>query len=85
MKTLIGIKTTAPIARENQLRPLLVGQWKAILRKRLPELFERGNPSPEDSEQVIAPLHQKTGQFTVELDWLKKKSRQFGLSLRDEP
>jgi len=80
----MGIKTTAQIAREHNVHPLLVGQWKAILRERMPELFERGNQAPEDSEKLIAQLHQKIGQLTVDLDWLKKKSRQLGLSLRDE-
>lgn len=80
----MGIKTTAQIARENQVHPLLVGQWKRIVRERLPELFERGHQAPEDSERLIAQLHQKIGQLTVDLDWLKKKSKQLGLSLRDE-
>ena len=69
----MGMKTTAQIARENQVHPLLVGQWKTILRERMPELFERGNQAPEDSERLIAQLHQKIGQLTVDLDWLKKK------------
>jgi transposase-like protein len=84
LEAVIGIKTTAQIARENGVHPLLVGQWKAIIRERLPELFERGNQRPEDSERLIAQLHQKIGELTVDLDWLKKKSRQLGLSLRDE-
>jgi transposase len=84
LEAMIGIKTTAQIARENQVHPLLVGQWKSIVRERLPELFERGHPVPEDSEKLIAQLHQKIGQLTVDLDWLKKKSKQLGLSLRDE-
>ncbi len=81
----MGIKTAAQIAREHQVHPLLVGQWKGIIRERLPELFERGKQAPEDSERLIAQLHQKIGQLTVDLDWLKKKSKQLGLSLRDEP
>lgn len=84
LEALMGIKTTAQIARENSVHPLLVGQWKTTIRERLPELFERGQPTPEDSEKVIAQLHQKIGQLTVDLDWLKKKSKQLGLSLRDE-
>jgi transposase len=84
LEALMGIKTTAQIARENQVHPLLVGQWKRIVRERLPELFERGQQAPEDSERLIAQLHQKIGQLTVDLDWLKKKSKQLGLSLRDE-
>ena len=84
LEALMGIKTTAQIARENQVHPLLVGQWKNLIRERLPELFERGKPVLDDSEGVIASLHQKIGQLTVDLDWLKKKSKQLGLSLRDE-
>ena len=84
LDALLGIKTTAQIARENQVHPLLVGQWKGIIRERLPELFERGNQAPEDSEKLIAQVHQKIGQLTVNLDWLKKKSKQLGLSLHDE-
>jgi len=84
LEALIGIKTTAQIARENQVHPLLVTQWKTTLRERLPELFERGRPAADESEKVIAQLHQKIGQLTVDLDWLKKKCKQLGLSLNDE-
>jgi transposase-like protein len=84
LEALIGLKTTAQIARENQVHPLLVTQWKTTLRERLPELFERGRPEADESEKVIAQLHQKIGQLTVDLDWLKKKCKQLGLSLNDE-
>lgn len=84
LEALIGIRTTAQIARENQVHPLLVGQWKGVIRDRLHELFERGGQVSDDSEQRIAQLHQKIGQLTVDLDWLKKKSRQLGISPRDE-
>ena len=80
----MGLKTTAQIAREHNVHPLLVGQWKTTIRERLHELFERGNQAPEDSEKIIAQLHQKIGQLTVDLDWLKKKCRQLGLSPDDE-
>ncbi len=45
LAALVGIKTTAQIGRENQVHPLLVGQWKMIVRERLPELFEPGHHS----------------------------------------
>ena len=80
----MGIKPTAQIAREHQVHPLLVGQWKTTIRERVHEIFERGSQMPEDNEKLIAQLHQKIGQLTVDLDWLKKKSKQLGLSLRDE-
>ena len=84
LEALMGVKTTAQIAREHQVHPLLVTQWKRIVLDRLPELFERGQQPPDESEKVIAQLHQKIGQLTVDLDWLKKKCRQLGLSPDDE-
>lgn len=84
LEAIIGIKTTAQIAREHQVHPLLVTQWKKTLRERMPEVFDRNQPMAEDSEKLIAQLHQKIGQLTVDLDWLKKKSKQLGLSQNDE-
>jgi transposase len=81
---LMGIKTTSQIAREHQVHPLLVTQWKKILLERMPGIFEKGQQAPDQSEKTIAQLHQKIGQLTVDLDWLKKKCRQLGLSLDDE-
>ena len=80
----MGIKTTSQIAREHQVHPLLVTQWKRILLDRLPGIFEHGQQAPDESEKMIAQLHQKIGQLTVDLDWLKKKCKQLGLSPDDE-
>jgi len=84
LEALMGVKTTSQIAREHQVHPLLVTQWKKIVQERLPEIFERGQQPPDESEKTIAQLHQKIGQLTVDLDWLKKKCRQLGLSPDDE-
>lgn len=84
LEALMGIKTTSQIAREHQVHPLLVTQWKRILLDRMPGIFEPGPHAPDESEKTIAQLHQKIGQLTVDLDWLKKKCRQLGLSLNDE-
>ena len=79
LEALLGVKTVGQIAREYQVHPTLVTQWKGVIRDRLPELFEPGRREPENAEQVIAQLHQKIGELTVDLDWLKKKSKQLGL------
>jgi hypothetical protein len=43
-------------------------------------VFEHGaTAQAEASEREVARLEQKVGQLTMELDWLKKKSRQLGL------
>jgi transposase len=79
LEALMGVKTVGQIAREYQVHPTLVTQWKGVIRERLPDLFEAGSAVNSDSERVIAQLHQKIGELTVDLDWLKKKSRQLGL------
>ena len=84
LEAVMGMKTTSQIAREHQVHPLLVTQWKRILLDRMPGVFERGQQAPDESEKTIAQLHQKIGQLTVDLDWLKKKCRQLGLSPDDE-
>jgi transposase len=79
MEALLGVKTVGQIAREYEVHPTLVTQWKGVIRDRLPELFEPASRANENSDQLIAQLHQKIGELTVDLDWLKKKSRQLGL------
>ncbi len=49
-----------------------VGQWKAVLRERMPELSEAGGKQGEDTERLVAELHRKIGELTVDLGHLKK-------------
>jgi transposase-like protein len=84
LEAVMGIKTVAQLAREHQVHPMLVSQWKRTIRDRLPELFEKPKWPEDDSARRIAALHEKIGELTVNLDWLKKKSKQLGLSMKDE-
>jgi transposase len=79
MEAMLGVKTVAQIAREYSIHPVQVSQWKTVIRERLPELFESGGKPGENTEQLVADLHQKIGELTVDLDYLKKKSKQLGL------
>lgn len=79
LEALIGVKTVRQIAREYEVHPVQVTQWKGMIRDHLPELFDGARPAGEDSQELIAQLHEKIGQLTVEVDWLKKKCRQLGL------
>jgi transposase len=79
LEALRGIKTVGQIAREYEIHPVQVTQWKAVVRDRLPELFEAPRAPGDDSQEVITQLHEKIGQLTVEVDWLKKKCKQLGL------
>lgn len=76
LEALSGLKTVAEIARQYQVHPTQVSQWKRAVRERLPEVFEHGaRAQVEQAERQVARLEQKVGQLTMELDWLKKKSR----------
>ena len=79
LEALMGVKTVGQIAREYQVHPVQVTQWKGVIRDHLPELFEPSRPEGEDSQELIAQLHEKIGQLTVDADWLKKKCKQLGL------
>jgi transposase len=79
LEALMGIKTIAQIARENAVHPMQVSQWKTVVRERLPDLFESDRKEAQNQEELIAALHQKVGELTVDLDYLKKKSKQLGL------
>ena len=79
LEALMGSKTVGQIAREYQVHPVQVTQWKGVIRDHLPELFESPQAASEDSQQLVSQLHEKIGQLSVEVDWLKKKCRQLGL------
>lgn len=79
LEALMGIKTVGQIAREYQIHPVQVTQWKGVIRDHLPEVFEPPSVTREDQGPLIAQLHEKIGQLSVEVDWLKKKCKQLGL------
>jgi transposase-like protein len=79
LEALMGVKTVGQIAREYQVHPVQVTQWKGVIRDRLPELFEARATADVDSQELVAQLHEKIGQLTVETDWLKKKCKVLGL------
>jgi transposase len=79
LEALMGVKTVGQIARDYQVHPVQVTQWKGVVRDHLPELFESPRAAGEDQEGLIAQLHEKIGRLSVEVDWLKKKCKQLGL------
>jgi transposase-like protein len=79
LEALMGVKTVGQIAREYEVHPVQVTQWKSVIRDRLPELFEPAGEREESEQALIAQLHEKIGQLAVEADWLKKKCKQLGL------
>jgi transposase-like protein len=79
LEALMGVKTVGQITRDYEVHPVQVTQWKGVIRDHLPELFESPQAVSEDHEQTVAQLHEKIGELSVEVDWLKKKCKQLGL------
>jgi transposase-like protein len=79
LEAILGVKTVGQIAREYQVHPVQVTQWKGTIREHLPEVFESPRSAEENQTELIAQLHEKIGQLSVEVDWLKKKCRQLGV------
>lgn len=84
LAALRGEKTINQIASEFELHPVQVTQWKKQALEGLPASLEdrRGKGAkPEqgqDQSALIDELYRQIGQLKVELDWLKKKSGEFG-------
>ena len=77
-----GLRTINEIAAENELHPVQVSQWKKELLEGACTVFESGSDARRTEEAVEkerAGLERKIGQLTVEVDWLRKKSKELGL------
>lgn len=67
-------KTSAELASLYQVHPGVIRNWKSILTKGAPELFNGKGHSDKDQADLIDDLYRQIGRLKVELDWLKKKS-----------
>lgn len=82
MEALKGLKTSAEIAKENEIAPTQVSEWKKQLQDRIGEIFQsKGDRSREHQihEKKEAHLERKVGQLVVERDFLVKKCEQLGI------
>lgn len=75
-----GIKTIQQIAKEFDVHPVQVSEWKKKLGTQAGSVFERGTDRSEtDFEAERTELHSKIGELTVKLDFVVKKSKQLGV------
>lgn len=84
LEALKGEKTIQQIAKDFDLHPVQVSEWKKKLLEGASGVFTDGGGAVSwvdeaSLEKVCDPLHAKIGKLTVELDWLRKKSKQLGL------
>lgn len=76
-----GIKTVQQIGKEFDIHPVQVSEWKRAMLEGAAGVFGAGRAEAEteDFERERKDLHSKIGQLAVEVDFLRKKSRQLGL------
>ena len=81
LEALKGIKTIQQIAKDFDIHPVQVSEWKKVMSEGATRVFEggHGKSEAEDFEAERAKLHSKIGQLAVEVDFLTKKSKQLGL------
>lgn len=81
IEALKGVKTIQEIAKEFDIHPVQVCDWKKAMTEGASSIFGRGRAkaASEDFERQRDDLHAKIGQLTVEVDFLRKKSKQLGL------
>tara|TARA_B100000609_G_scaffold147904_1_gene119558 strand:+ start:66 stop:350 length:285 start_codon:yes stop_codon:yes gene_type:complete len=70
-------QTISEIAYEHELHPNQVTQWKKQLLDNAHLSFSDGRKKSKQVDNKEALLYQQIGQLQVELDWLKKKSKEF--------
>jgi len=80
LEAIKGLKTTSELASRYQVHPVQISHWKKQAIESLPETFKQGKPAkqPITEQQLTSPLYEEIGRLKMELDWLKKKSAEFG-------
>ncbi len=74
LEAIKGYKSMNELAKEYQVHPNAIGNWKKEVLESLPEIFNnRRGPKTEANTELIEQLYKQIGKQQVELDWLKKK------------
>jgi len=81
LEALKGVKTVQQIAREFDLHPVQVSDWKKKLNEGAGSVFDAGKAQAVSADFAIerTELHSKIGELTVKLDFVVKKSKQLGV------
>jgi transposase-like protein len=69
-------KTISEIAKQHDIHPTQIHQWRRQLLERAEEVFEDGRTKRirDDGETSPQELYEQIGRLKMEIEWLKKKS-----------
>lgn len=81
LEAIKGERTIQAIAKEYDLHPVQVSDWKKIMIDGAAEAFSPGRGSGGEGgfDQERKKLHAKIGELTIDVDFLREKSKQLGL------
>jgi transposase-like protein len=84
LEALKGLKTITELARDFEIHPTQINQWKQQLWERAPALFGRGQRLFGGVDEVrLAALCEKIARLSAEVDRLKRKSDQLTSSQKE--
>jgi len=78
-------QTLAEVASKYDIHPKLLAQWKQEFIENASLVFNRKKKAKDidadlkAKDEVIDDLYKEVGQLTLEVNWAKKKIKQFGL------
>jgi transposase-like protein len=77
-------KTLSQLAGEFDVHPNQITEWKKQAIESLPEIFSKKHKhDQQDNQQLIDRLYRQIGELQVDVNWMKKKSRELGLDCGD--
>ncbi|WP_232617745.1 IS3 family transposase [Pseudooceanicola antarcticus] len=83
LETLKGEQTVAELASRFGVHPTMIHTWKRALLEGASGVFERGvRKAPEIGEEQVKELHAKIGELAVANDFLARKLKPWGVTLR---
>jgi putative transposase len=72
--------TVNELATKHDISPVVISRWKSEFLENVSMVFQKGPTDAEkalaEKDEHIADLERKVGQLTIEVDWVKKKSRE---------